>query len=118
MVYTAESLALAALERFMALDSAEHAMKLVSVSATIPRGIDVQILEYLPEGWDHYPASFSTQQYGSNWIKSLAYVVLKVPSVIIPSEYKYLLNPFHPDFKKIKIHETNLFSFDSRMWKN
>lgn len=44
--------------------------------------------------------------------------VLAVPSVIIPQETNYLLNPQHPDFKKIKIGKPEDFGFDPRLLKS
>jgi len=44
-------------------------------------------------------------------------VALRVPSVIIPEEYNYIINPAHPDFKKLRISRPEPFSFDPRMWK-
>ena len=41
--------------------------------------------------------------------------VLALPSVIIPGESNYLLNPAHPDFKKISIGRKEKFTFDSRL---
>jgi RES domain-containing protein len=41
--------------------------------------------------------------------------VLAVPSVIIPEEFNYLLNPAHPDFKKISIGKPEPFAFDPRL---
>ena len=41
--------------------------------------------------------------------------MLELPSVIIPGEPNYLLNPEHPDFKKIAIGEPVPFCFDPRL---
>jgi RES domain-containing protein len=41
--------------------------------------------------------------------------VLALPSVIIPSESNFLLNPAHPDFKKISIGKPEPFVFDLRL---
>jgi len=40
---------------------------------------------------------------GDRWLKSGKHAVLHVPSVIIPEEYNYLINPLHPDAKKVKV---------------
>jgi RES domain-containing protein len=40
-----------------------------------------------------------------------------VPSVIIPSERNFVLNPAHADFGRLTILPPQPFSFDSRMWK-
>ena len=59
----------------------------------------------------------STQDIGAQWVKSGSSAVLRVPSVLVPEEFNYLLNISHPDFKKIKIDDSVPFRFDPRMWK-
>jgi len=39
-----------------------------------------------------------------------------VPSVIVPQESNFLINPLHPNFEKVKILKTELFSLDSRLF--
>jgi RES domain-containing protein len=41
--------------------------------------------------------------------------VLAVPSIIIPDETNYVLNPAHPDFRKIRIGKAVSFAFDARL---
>jgi RES domain-containing protein len=43
--------------------------------------------------------------------------VLEVPSAVVPDEPNYLLNPAHPDFRRIALGPKRAFSFDPRMWK-
>jgi len=38
-------------------------------------------------------------------------------TAIIPQELNYLLNPFHPHFKRIQIGRPEPFSFDPRLRK-
>jgi RES domain-containing protein len=52
---------------------------------------------------------------GDNWTKSKQNLILKIPSVIIPSEYNYLFNPVHKDIKKISIIKKEKFEFDKRL---
>jgi RES domain-containing protein len=42
-------------------------------------------------------------------------VVLKVPSTVIREEFNYLINPAHPDFKKISLGAPARFVFDPRV---
>lgn len=116
VVYTASSLALAALELFVQLDG-PPVVSLVSISITIPNHVSIKTLNTLPKGWDTYPISVGTQDLGTEWLKEKKYAVLKVPSIIIHTEFNYLLNPNHDDFKDIKIGEAEDFTFDHRMWK-
>ena len=52
---------------------------------------------------------------GDRWIREARSAVLELPSVIIPGEVNYLLNPAHPDFRKIIIRRAVPFAFDPRL---
>jgi RES domain-containing protein len=54
---------------------------------------------------------------GDSFLRSKKSLLLKVPSAIIPEEYNILINPLHPDIKKIKIIKASPFQFDSRLFK-
>ena len=41
--------------------------------------------------------------------------MLAVPSAIVPAESDYLLNPAHPDFKRIKIGKLSTVETDPRL---
>ncbi len=115
MVYTSSTLSLAALELFVNLDSPAH-MRLVSIPAYIPEEDIILHTTALPEGWNTYPASNISKDIGTDWVEQRTSAVLQVPSVIIPSEFNYLLNPNHQNFKKITTGTPSVFSFDPRMW--
>jgi RES domain-containing protein len=91
----------------------------LSYRIDIPAVIRIEDLKRsdLPKNWKSFPAPESTMAIGSNWVKKAHSVVLKVPSVVIEIEHNYLLNPLHPDFKSLRIHTAEPFSFDPRMWK-
>ena len=42
--------------------------------------------------------------------------MLLVPSVLAPNESNCLLNPEHPDFKKIVVRQAEPLSYDPRMF--
>jgi RES domain-containing protein len=54
---------------------------------------------------------------GDEWLRSKASSVLRVPSVIIPDESNFLLDPTHPDFAKLSIGTPKEFWFDPRLTK-
>jgi len=56
---------------------------------------------FLPADWQSYPAPLSTADIGDQWLDKNESAVLAVPSVIVPHEYNYLLNPVHADFDGI-----------------
>lgn len=116
MVYTAGSQALAALELLVHLD----APLLLSAYCCIPVSFDAALCRVLaakdlPRDWRRDPAPVSTRDLGSEWIRKRESAVLAVPSVIVPLEMNYLLNPTHADFKKVRIGAPEDFTFDPRL---
>lgn len=71
--------------------------------------------DLLPLSWRAEPPATSTQFLGDDWLRRQDSAVLAVPSVIIPGELNYLLNPAHRDFKGISIGAPEPFSFDPRL---
>ncbi len=69
----------------------------------------------LPPDWQIEPAPLSTRALGDAWLRAARSAVLALPSVIIPGETNYLLNPVHPDFRKITIGKPQPFAFDPRL---
>jgi len=57
-----------------------------------------------------------TRFMGDQFVKLGTHAILKVPSAVIQEEHNFIMNPFHVDFKKIKITQTNSFSTDKRLF--
>ncbi|GDY19764.1 hypothetical protein LBMAG56_11090 [Verrucomicrobiota bacterium] len=115
VVYASGTVSLAALEILVHLD---HPVPLKFVTFRLE--FDDALVEQLPPttlppDWTNEPPPPSTKAIGDRWSKELRSAVLKLPSVIIPAEPNYLLNPAHPDFKKIVISKPEPFSFDPRL---
>lgn len=70
----------------------------------------------LPNEWASIPPGFSTQEIGNKFVKINKFAVLEVPSVVVPGDLNYLLNPFHLDFKMIKLKSIENFGFDKRLF--
>lgn len=118
IVYTAQSLSLAALEKFIHMGDEGREIELVSYKVEIPAGVKIRVLKELPPDWREIPAPPSTMELGTSWIAAASTAVLMVPSVVIEDESNLLLNPLHPDFRKIRISGPKPLRFDSRMWDN
>ncbi len=118
VVYTADSLALASIEMIVNLPAPKLLQKYVRISAQISLDF-VSELSWadLPEDWNSRPMSPSTRAIGDRWIKKQSSAVLRVPSIVVPDEYNYLLNPTHPDFSQIKIGKPTIYYFDPRLTK-
>jgi RES domain-containing protein len=69
----------------------------------------------LPANWNTEPPTVQTMQIGDGWLHAGKSVALAVPSVLSTSEMNFLLNPKHPDFKRVKISQPVDYRFDSRL---
>ncbi|MGH7857478.1 MAG: RES family NAD+ phosphorylase [Candidatus Binatia bacterium] len=117
VVYTSATLSLAALELLVHLDPDTLPDDLVAVPAEIPDSVAIDRLEErtLPRDWRSYPAPDALADLGLGWIKAGKFAVLAVPSVVVPKERNYLLNPGHSDFAKIRIGDAEWFHLDPRL---
>jgi RES domain-containing protein len=116
VVYTSSSAALAALELLVRIRKKEPLRKYVLFACTFGENL-VETVErnQLPDDWRLSPPLIQLQQIGDSWVHSAASAVLQVPSAIIENESNFLLNPEHPDFKKIDIADPTPFSLDVRL---
>lgn len=119
VVYTSGSLSLAALELFVHVDIDIAPVDLMAIQADVPDSLAIEAIkiESLPKDWRRYPEPETLKDIGTAWAAKASTVILAVPSVVIPEERNYLLNPAHRDFKRIRIHKPTPFRFDPRMWK-
>lgn len=112
VVYTSWSMSLAALEVLVHLPR-PALLKYVAFHIEInAHHIQKLPIANLPKNWRSEPPGLQTMIVGDTWIKEAQYPVLEVPCVIIPHESNFLLNPVHPDFKKLVRSNPNAFSFD------
>jgi RES domain-containing protein len=119
MVYCAASLSLATLEYFVHADPDDMPGDLVSIRASLPDEVRVERLDpaRLPADWRGFPGPDELRDIGSEWLVSNRTVALLVPSAITPPEENVLLNPRHPDMRRLTRRAPEPFAFDPRMWK-
>ena len=72
-------------------------------------------LSTLPAGWNSEPPTSASQSLGDAWVLAASNPVLAVPSVIVPEELNYVLNPNHPRFRDVQIGLPVVCSFDPRL---
>lgn len=115
VVYVSAHLATAFLEKFVHLPKpVPPKMELVQISVDFA-SVAVEKAYGLPADWRAQPVPTSTQRFGDEWVCSLRTAILAVPSVIVPEETNYILNPNHPDFGKIVISPAQPFAVDPRI---
>ena len=69
----------------------------------------------LPAEWRASPPGPATMQIGDQWVREARYLILAVPSAIVPGERNFLLNPAHPELGKLRRHKAVEFTFDHRL---
>ena len=116
MVYCSEHLSLAALEILVHTQpvTVRDKFRVFRVSWDEARMSAID-LRKLPRGWNAQPPSLISKKIGDEWVHSDRSAVLAVPSVIVPLEKTFLLNPKHREFGKIKIKDSGSFVLDQRL---
>ncbi len=116
VIYTAESRSLACLENLVHRsgegDNALYKVMVIQIPDTLK--VETIALSNLKNDWKKVENYSYCQAFTAGWITGKKTAVLKVPSAIIKNEYNFLINPNHPDFKKIKLVNTEDFIFDNR----
>ncbi len=120
MVYTSGTLSLAALEVFVHMEVEDVATMLAWIRVDVPTEVEIGYLEVaqLHPDWRNIPAPAVVATMGDNWFRSGSTAILAVPSVVIPIEFNYLINPSHPDFARLKLSSPQAFELDPRLWKS
>lgn len=117
MVYAAESRALALLEVLVHIRLENLPSDYVMVEIEIPgdpKTTSIKV-DHLGGKWNVFPHVTSTQLLGDDFVRDKKYAFCKVPSAVVENEFNYLLNPFHPDFKKVKVNSFKAFPVDDRL---
>lgn len=116
MVYLAASRALAVLEVLVHLPPLLLPDNFCLAEVEIPNNSILTLdVKSLPDNWKDASPPAELKQLGNQFIKETKYLMMKVPSSVVPEEFNYLLNPWHVDIKKVKILRTHPFSFDDRL---
>jgi RES domain-containing protein len=115
ILYTAESPAGALLEILVHLDREDlpDDFKLVEIDIDDAASIETIEPSALPPAWRSDTGG--TRLLGDSWLKSGRRLLLRVPSVLAPRTWNYLLNPRHRDAAGLRILSTERFPFDVRL---
>lgn len=117
VVYLSESPSLAMLETLahFELDINEVPDNYQLLEIEFPGKQDICRLsdDSLIEGWRHNDEY--TRATGDEWMSTMQGVLLRVPSVVVPHSYNYLLNRRHRLAKTAKILSCKAHPFDHRL---
>lgn len=122
LVYASGSAALACLETLVHLGASPLPLNRYLVRIEIPGEVFARRLHVdelappaLQVGWDAEPAGKVSLDLGSGWAAGLRSAVLEVPSVVLPEEANFLINPLHADAGAIRAVKLRRFEYDRRL---
>lgn len=114
-IYTCENLSLSLLEILVQVNDRRYFDSCLQYFIEIPEQLIFKPDQNsLPEGWDSIPYGSKSQKFGDEWLNRMDYVALKIPSVVVPMEFNYVINPAHHKFPDIKLSDGEKVRFDPR----
>jgi len=117
VVYCAPTLAMAVLETVAHVDGAGLPLDRFVVQVIVPDGLwarreEALDTKKLPAAWAAIPAGRASVDFGTQWLKSLRSPILLVPSAIVEEEAIALVNPRHPDCRKVEARVVRRFEYN------
>jgi RES domain-containing protein len=115
LLYTSQFISLGILESLVHLRRQEIPPSQFLLHIEVPDEQEIAEISYkkIKKNWRE--EIDYTQWLGDQFIQNKQSLIFKVPSVIVPQENNVLLNPLHPDFKKVKIIASELLELDKRL---
>jgi len=119
LIYTAANRSLAMAEVLVHMAYETTPLDYVMVTIGVPVHFSIAVLgkNRLPPDWSEFPYNTSTPIIGDKFVADNRHCMLRVPSVVVAGDANLLINPHHPDFRKVKIVEIEDFRFDKRLVK-
>lgn len=118
VVYASTTRALAALETLVHLNSGTLPLNRYLVEITVPVDVWRTRVVFDPhEGvaWSAVPPGPTSLSWGDQWLEARRSAVAVVPSVVVPEEHNVLLNPAHPDARRVQACVVRQWTYDSRL---
>lgn len=114
MIYTSERYSTAMLEKLVRLGEMPPNQRYVEIE--IPAGTRYEVVtkDSLP-GWQEQSCAVS-RDFGARWFQESRSAILIVPSVVARMERNILINPGHPDTKRISAGEETPIWWDERLF--
>ncbi|MEO9191469.1 MAG: RES domain-containing protein [Acetobacteraceae bacterium] len=113
VIYAAGSLSLAMLERLVQRTALRRTLL---VEAVVPDDLAIEDLMADPPANWRAMNSPEAARAGGAWAASGRTVLLRVPSVVVPREANYLINPLHQDAARITVGAPEELEWDTRLF--
>jgi RES domain-containing protein len=117
VIYAAPTIAMAVLETAAHIDDGGLPLNRFLVRIDVPEdewtARDELDPTKLPPAWSAIPAGRTSVKIGADWLASARTLILLVPSVIVPEERAALINPLHPNAKKLSAAVLRPFAYNA-----
>ncbi|PRC93787.1 RES family NAD+ phosphorylase [Solimicrobium silvestre] len=119
VTYSSSTIALATLETLAHIGSEIAARNRFLIAISVPVKLwnkrEIITAAELDPSWLAEPPGMFSIEFGSTWLEGRSAALLLVPSIIVPEEFNVLINPKHPDAKKISAKIVRQFIYDPRL---
>jgi RES domain-containing protein len=115
LVYATSHVSLAVVEALVHAQVLPKDMMLVELDVPEAVPIGRWPRSTLPADWATYPTPASTQLQGTAWVHAGRELAVWVPSAVVPSEWNCLVNPVHPEIRRVRAKVLGPFHFDQRL---
>jgi RES domain-containing protein len=113
VIYAAGSQSLAMLERLV---QRRNLGRTLLVEAEVPPDLPIEdLMEQPPPNWRAL-GSPEAAAAGGAWVTAGRTAVLRVPSALVPREANYVVNPSHPDARRIRVGAPEPLEWDVRLF--
>lgn len=113
VIYTAGSLALAMLERLV---QRRNFGDTLLVEAMVPDDLAIEDMFAAPPPNWRALGSPEAAAAGGEWAASRRTALLRVPSALVPREPNFVVNPVHPDARRIRVGAPEPLQWDPRLF--
>jgi RES domain-containing protein len=116
VAYASWTRSLSVLEILATIDRRDAPSDYVFARARLEES-DVTALHALPSDWRSPARSLATIEIGENFVRASVALALAIPSVIVPQESNYIINPRHIRFSALNVLDSfESFHFDDRLF--
>jgi RES domain-containing protein len=119
VLYTSASAALALAEMLVHIPAALFGERTlleleVTTKVSLETVTNTHLLQLLRDAAPDHPLD-TTQAFGNVWLKEKRSLLLQVPSIPLPFEHNYLINPLHPEMTEVSVVRGEKIYLDKRI---
>ncbi len=119
-LYASQNAALCLLEFVVQFSRIALPKDVAMAQIEIPDSMKIKTIlnDDLPLHWNDSLVNSASQKLGAQQFSNISLAGFKIPSVVSPFEFNFVINPLCKDFKKMKVISVEDFKIDERIKSN